>query len=123
MKKLSIGTAIALGAVLALSWPVLSDTKGGKKMDEVKEKIEMAGEAKISIDQAIKTASDKVPGKVIEAELEKKHDKTVWEVEVVTADGKVMEVHVDADSGGVIDVEEEGEQDKEREHDRKREHH
>ncbi len=123
MKKLAIGTAIALGAVLALSGPVLSDTKGGKKKDEVKEKIEMAGEAKISIDQAIKTASDKVPGKVIEAELEKKHDKTVWEVEVVTGDNKVMEVHVDAASGSVIDVEEEGEPEKERKHERKREHH
>jgi uncharacterized membrane protein YkoI len=123
MKKLVLGTAIAVGAVLALSGPVLSDSKSEKKKDGVKEKLEMAGEAKVSIDQAIKAALDKVPGKVIEAELEKKHDKTVWEVEVVTAENKVMEVHVDADSGAVIDVEEEGEQDKERKHDRKREHH
>ena len=31
----------------------------------------------------------------------------VWEVEVVTAENKVMEVHIDAESGAVIDVEDE----------------
>jgi uncharacterized membrane protein YkoI len=61
----------------------------------------------IAVDRAIKTASEKVPGKVVEAELEKKHDKLVWEVEVVTAGNKVLEVHIDAESGAVIDVEEE----------------
>ena len=35
----------------------------------------------------------------------KKHDKAVWEVEVVSADNKISEVHVDAMSGAIIDVE------------------
>ena len=61
----------------------------------------------MTIDQAIKPASEKVAGKVVEAELEKKHDTLIWEVEVVTAENKVMEVHIDAVSGAVIDVEEE----------------
>ena len=111
------------GGVLALSGPVFADEKGGKGKDETKEKVEMAGAAKVTIDQAIKTASEKVQGKVIEAELEKKHDKTVWEVEVVTSENKVMEVHVDADSGAVIDVEEEKPGKKqERKRERKKEH-
>ena len=59
----------------------------------------------MTIDQAIKTASEKVPGTVVEAELEKKHDKTVWEVEVLGADGKVTEVHIDAGTGTIIDTE------------------
>lgn len=80
-------------------------------------KAEMAAAAKVTIDQALKTASDKVPGKVIEAELETKHNKLVWDIEVVTAQNKVMEVHIDANTGAVIDVEEEkGEPKKKREH-------
>jgi uncharacterized membrane protein YkoI len=80
-------------------------------------KAEMAAAAKVTIDQALKTALEKVSGKIIEAELEKKHNKLVWEVEVVTADKKVMEVHIDADTGAVIDVEEEkAEPKKKREH-------
>ncbi|MBH0198918.1 MAG: PepSY domain-containing protein [Nitrospira sp.] len=86
-------------------------------------KAEMAAAAKVTIDQAVKTASEKVPGKIVEAELETKHKKLVWEVEVVTADKKVMEVHIDADTGAVIGVEEEkAEPKKTRKHEQKREH-
>ncbi|MEW6544646.1 MAG: PepSY domain-containing protein [Nitrospirota bacterium] len=118
MKRIMTAAALVIGMALLTSGPAWSDAKGKKKEDEGKEKVEMATAAKVTIDQAIKTASEKVAGKVIEAELEKKHDKAVWEVEVLTADGKVMEVHIDADSGAVIDTEEKK---AEGEHERKRE--
>jgi predicted metal-dependent RNase len=92
MKQLVGITALAIGAVLVLNGPAWSDEKGKGKKDESKETVEMAAKAKVTIDQAIKTASEKVPGKV---------------VEVVTAENKVMEVHIDAESGAVIEVEEE----------------
>ncbi|MEO5632028.1 MAG: PepSY domain-containing protein [Nitrospiraceae bacterium] len=107
MKQLLGVMALAIGAMLVLNGPAWSDDKGKGKKDESKETVEMAAKAKVTIDQAIKTALEKVPGKVVEAELEKKHDTLVWEVEVVTAENKVMEVHIDAESGAVIDVEEE----------------
>jgi uncharacterized membrane protein YkoI len=107
MKQLVGMMALAIGVVLVLNGPAWSDQKIKGKKDESKETVEMAAKAKVTIDQAIKTASEKVAGKVVEAELEKKHDTLVWEVEVVTAENKVMEVHIDAESGGVIDVEEE----------------
>jgi uncharacterized membrane protein YkoI len=117
--------AVAIGVVLVLNGPAWSDQKGKGKKDESKETVEMAAAAKVTIDQAIKTASEKVPGKVVEAELEKKHDTLVWEVEVVTAENKVMEVHIDAETGAVIDVEEEKpEKDMkhEQKHERKQQH-
>jgi uncharacterized membrane protein YkoI len=98
--------ALALGSLLLVSGPGWADK--GKKDEDGKEKAAMAAAAKVSIEQAIKTASEKAPGKVIEAELETKHGKTVWEVEVLSDDGKVVEVHVDAESGAVIDVEGKG---------------
>lgn len=107
MKHLLGLMAVVVGVMLVLNAPAWSDQKGKGKKDEVKETIEMAEKAKVTIDQAIKTASEKVAGKVVEAELEKKHNTLVWEVEVVTAENKVMEVHIDAESGAVIDVEEE----------------
>jgi uncharacterized membrane protein YkoI len=107
MKQLLGVIVLAIGVVLVLNGPAWSDQKGKGKKDEVKETVEMAATAKVTIDQAIKTASEKVPGKVVEAELEKKHNTLVWEVEVVTAENKVMEVHIDAESGAVIEVEEE----------------
>jgi len=99
---------------------------GGTAYGDEKEKngkAEMAATAKVTIDQAVKTASEKVSGKVIEAELERTHNKLVWEVEVVTAENKVREVHIDAETGDVIDVEEEKAAPKKvRKHERKSEH-
>ena len=96
MRYLGGMMALAFGAILLLSGPAWSDQKGKGKKDESKETVEMARMAKVTIDQAIKTASEKVAGKVVEAELEKEHDKLVWEVEIVTAENKLMEVYIDA---------------------------
>lgn len=97
MKILALTLTIA-GFVFAVSTPSWSDDKEGKIADLIKD-------AKVTIDQAVKTALEKVPGTAVEAELEKKHGKTVWEVEVVGADGKTTEVHIDAATGSVIDTE------------------
>ncbi len=101
MKQRFIPSLIAAGILLALASPAWSD----KKKDEEGDIATLAKEAKVSIEQAIKTAAEKVPGTVVETELERKHDKTVWEVEILGADGKVTEVHIDAVTGAVIDVE------------------
>jgi uncharacterized membrane protein YkoI len=103
MKPVGITVAIIIGSMLLFSMPAWSDSKG-KKEDEAKV-TDLVKDAKVTIDQALKTASEKVPGTIVEAELEKKHGKTVWEVEVVDADGHVTEVHIDAASGEVIDTE------------------
>ena len=105
MKQRS-STVFALAIVLAAGTLAAAGSAYGDEKDK-NGKVEMAAAAKVTVDQAIKTATEKVPGKVIEAELEKKHKKLVWEVEIVTAENKVMEVHIDADTGAVIDVEEE----------------
>ena len=101
MKLFTLILTLTVGSVLALGTPAWSD----KKKDEEGDVAALAKEAKVTIEQAIKTAIEKVPGTVVEAELEKKHDKTVWEVEVLGADGKVTEVHIDAATGAVIDTE------------------
>jgi uncharacterized membrane protein YkoI len=98
MRTWGIITAGVVGLLFALGSSAWADDKEGKITDLVKD-------AKVTIDQAIKTASEKVPGTVVEAELEKKHGKTVWEVEVLGADGNVTEVHMDAVTGAVIDTE------------------
>jgi uncharacterized membrane protein YkoI len=99
-------TVCALALLLSASGTL---TVADSAFGEEHNKHEMAAAAKVTIDEAIKTASEQLAGKIIEAELERKHDKLVWEVEVVTAENKVMEVHIDAETGTVIDVEEEKE--------------
>ncbi|MBM4120394.1 MAG: PepSY domain-containing protein [Nitrospira sp.] len=94
---------VLIGSSLLLAGPAWSDKKG--KSEEEGNVADMVKGATVTADQAIRTATEKVPGTVVEVELEKKHDKTIWEVEVVGADGKISEVHIDAATGAVIDVE------------------
>ena len=91
-------TGLVAISMLLLGTSAWGDDKEGKVADLVKD-------AKVTAEQAIKTATEKVPGTVVEAELEKKHGKTVWEVEVFGGDGTVTEVHIDAATGTVIDTE------------------
>ena len=98
MRALVISGLLAGSLLLGFWTTAWSDDKEGHIADLVKD-------AKVTAEQAIKTAMEKVPGTVVEAELEKKHGKTVWEVEILGADGKVTEVHIDAATGTVIDAE------------------
>lgn len=97
-----------VAVLIAVPLPAWSDRgEGGEQgKSEAQEKAEMAAAAKVTIHDAIKAATQKVRGKVIEAELEEK-PRATWEVEVLTDDGKVMEVWVDVDTGAVVSVEEE----------------
>jgi hypothetical protein len=51
-----------------------------------KEKVQLSHDATV-IDQAIKTATENA------------HDKILWEVEIATAPNRIMEVHIDSQSG------------------------
>lgn len=59
----------------------------------------------ISIEDAIGIAREQVPGQVVQAELEKKGGRLIYEVDIVTAQGVKYEVEIDANTGEVIDIE------------------
>lgn len=103
MKRLVVPVLAVTALCLAVT-PAWSD-KGHKGKDEKCDVADLVKDAKVTIEQAIKTALEAAPGTAVEAELETKHDKTVWEVEVLGPDGAMTEVHIDAATGAVIDKE------------------
>jgi len=76
MDRLGLSIAMIVAAVLAGVGTAWSD----KGEDKEPSKAEMAAAAKVPIDQAIKAASDKANGKIIEAELDWEGGRLVWEV-------------------------------------------
>lgn len=102
-----ISLIVGLGLIMVLTG-CAHFHHGHSKQCKIKHKVHMASEAQISASQALQTASQKVQGTVVEVELEEEDDhKAIWEVYTVTADGKLMEVEIDAKSGEVLEVEEE----------------
>lgn len=91
------GMVIGLaGLVGEMVW---SADKGKSKGVEV---ISMATSAKITIVGAVETALGSIAGQVIVAELERRGDKTVWNVNILTGEESITAVYVDAVSGSVL---------------------
>jgi uncharacterized membrane protein YkoI len=78
--------------------------RGTTEIEDVSdaEKIQWARATKVVVTDAIKTATAEVPGKVIEAALHAIDGRLLYEIEIVTADGKIVEVFVDPQSGKLI---------------------
>ncbi|MCS6297909.1 MAG: PepSY domain-containing protein [Nitrospira sp.] len=100
--KMGLVATVVIGIGLIVGGMVWSGEKDRHRGDDAQEVIAMSMNAKVTIEQAMATALENFPGKVIEAELEQKQDKAIWEVEVVTAEQGIMKIDVDAESGSVI---------------------
>ena len=73
---------------------------------EEKREAKLQAEAKVSKEQAEKTALAKVPGGTIkEGELEKEHGKLIWSFDISTPNSTdIKEVQVDAITGEVVSM-------------------
>lgn len=94
---------VLVGSLLA---PFLADAAeiATTEIEEVSdaEKVKWAHATKISVHEAIKTATAHTPGKVIEAALHAIRGRLLFEVEVVTKDDRVVELFVDPQTGKLI---------------------
>jgi uncharacterized membrane protein YkoI len=104
---------IWLAAVLALASTGLTNSEAlllAAEQDVVEledvsddEKIRWARATRIPVSDAIKTATARTPGQVIEAALHSIKGRLLYEIEIVTSDSKVVEVYVDPQSGRVVE--------------------
>lgn len=116
-----MGTIVLAGAVSVVGEPVLSkeaEHSGSaqrfrgvitametERVPMEKERAKMASQAKVTLDQAIKTPTERVPGSVVGAELEyKPQEMAVWELDVLSAEGKEIHMSVDAATGELLET-------------------
>ena len=60
---------------------------------------ELIAGAKISLEEAVKSAIKAVPGKAAEADLGKDDGRTIWKIEIIDHNNKSQTVYVDAQTG------------------------
>ena len=57
----------------------------------------------LPLEQVLQQAMDRYPGaKLLEVELEEKHDVYIYEVELLTLEGVARELHLKADTGELV---------------------
>jgi hypothetical protein len=71
--------------------------------DDGKERPDMVNlSTSLTMEEAMKNATSRIPGKVLEAELEHEDGKAIYEVEILNASGETHEVKIDAHSGKIL---------------------
>lgn len=67
-------------------------------------KTDLVASARISLEEAVKSALMAVPGKAVEAEIEKEDGKIVYSVDILDPQSKTVTVFIDAQSGKTIKI-------------------
>ena len=98
MKSTYVIASLLLAATGAVGSLAYAQARGSAANDAVSD----LAKAKIGFAQAVATAEASATGKATRAELDSEHGKTVFEIEVVTADNKVLDIIVDAADGKVL---------------------
>ncbi len=100
--------ALAGTLVVVLGLGLAMAGEKAKKLEiedvSVAEKVKWAKATKVPLVDALKTALAHTPGQAIEAELESIDGRLVYEVEIVTADGRVVETYIDPQTGKLIEA-------------------
>jgi uncharacterized membrane protein YkoI len=84
MKKLFVAVALLAGLMSSSAWALFETNQ------------ELAKSASVTLDKAVLAAVAAVPGKAVEAELEKEEGRTVYKVEIIDNANKTKTVYVDA---------------------------
>lgn len=92
-----------LGLMSHATWAIEPATKELEDVSDA-EKVKWARATKVAITDAIRAALDRTTGQVIEAALHSIRGRLLYEIEVVTKDGTVIEVFVDPQNGKVVDM-------------------
>ena len=99
---------LATATALALSTsPAFAAQEGGRHGDHDDARRAVELRQALPLTRILEIAQDAVPGEIIEVELDREHDRLIYEVDILTQTGRLRQVEIDAQSGAVLEVEDE----------------
>ena len=110
---MSIKKTISSFAILFTAIIIFAGVSNAQQTDTSNAKL--AKQAKISLEQARKTAAAAVAGNIEEEELEKEHGKLVYSFDIRNSNGNISEVQVDAKTGAIVSNQEDSKADEAKE--------
>jgi uncharacterized membrane protein YkoI len=63
------------------------------------------GSSLLPLAKALDLAAEHLPGEVLKVELESKHGRSIYEIKVLTGNGRLREIELDARTGNVLEIE------------------
>jgi uncharacterized membrane protein YkoI len=99
-----IGAALAL---VAITTTAMADQGRGRSGDHDDALAAVGARQALPLTRIFQIAQTAVPGEIIEVELDREHDRLIYEVDILTSTGRLRQVEIDARTGEVLDVEDE----------------
>ena len=93
---------VVLGAGATASSALADDQK---KSDHEAARAALARGEILPLPRILTIATGRVPGDVLEVELEDEHGKLIYDLKILARNGRVREVEIDAKTGAVLKVE------------------
>ena len=109
MRRLLTQMLTIVTLALFASWPSIGMTaahahgEGREITDGDKARAALERGEVIPLEQVLASLEGRVDGEISSIELEKEHGAWVYEFKVISPRGRMMEVHVDAKTGGLIE--------------------
>ena len=97
----------ALLLLLAIAVPALAGEGDHRRAREALERGEV-----LALGRILAIVEERFGGRVIEVEFERDDGRWLYELELVTRDGRLMEVEMDAATGAVLEAEVEDDDDR-----------
>ncbi len=101
--KTFVAGALCAAVLVVASGVAGDDAEHAREHDAIRAALQR-GEV-LPLARILAIAQQKVPGDVIEVELETERSVLMYEIKVLTQSGRVREVKIDARSGTVLSVE------------------
>lgn len=98
---------LILAAALLTASPAFADQGRGRSGDHDDARRAVELRQALPLTRILEIAQGAVPGEIIEVELDHKHDRLIYEVDILTQTGRLRQVEIDAQTGAVLEVEDE----------------
>lgn len=105
MKRLVLFPLVSCSLVLALPLSAVRAQDAALPDYEFARGAVARGEI-LSLAEVLGRLQNSHPGRVVEVELEQDDDMLIYEVELVTQDGRLVEIEIDAATGRILDLDE-----------------
>jgi uncharacterized membrane protein YkoI len=92
MRKHAIAATLAMALMASPAWAIMDS------------KTDLVASARIPMEEAIRSALMAVPGKAVEAQIEKESGKVVYSVDILDQQSKTVTVFIDAQTGKPVKI-------------------
>jgi uncharacterized membrane protein YkoI len=103
-----VPTLLAALLLAAAATPLAAADQGRGRSgdhDDARRAVEL--QRALPLSRIMEIAQQAVPGEIVEVELDTEHDRLIYEIDILTQTGRLRQVEIDAETGAVLEVEDE----------------